>query len=480
MSKSQSFRPRGLTAAALALALSACASTGGLQPKGQIHDADAQLASQESLGQYVRSGAEFPAANWWTAFGDPQLDTLIREALAAQPSLDAANARVDLANAQLGLITQEDKWQGQAVGQISGVQLPETIIPEPIGGEFKATTIGRVQFSKTFDVWGSNKAKQAQSLDAVHAAQVDVQAARLSIAANIARAYVGLDQAYRAKDVAAEERQRNEALLNLASARVRKGLDNELQVRNSQMAIASAQQLSFAADQQIALLKHAIAALMGQGPDRGNAITRPSLKQAGRLGVPSVLPSELLGHRPDLVAARWRVEAAAKGIDVAKAAFYPTINLSGMAGLAAADVMDLFSAKALLLQVGPSISLPLFAQGRLQGQLAVNDAQYDLAVAQYNGLLAGALREVADALTSNRTLDAQIGSLQMAVDAARKAEAIAVARYRAGLGTQIDVLNAQRPLLQMNQQLVALKAQKNQTLVDLNTALGGGVLMQGN
>ena len=151
-----------------------------------------------------------------------------------------------------------------------------------------------------------------------------------------------------------------------------------------------------------------------------------------------------------------------------------------MAGLAAADVMDLFSAKALLLQVGPSISLPLFAQGRLQGQLAVNDAQYDLAVAQYNGLLAGALREVADALTSNRTLDAQIGSLQMAVDAARKAEAIAVARYRAGLGTQIDVLNAQRPLLQMNQQLVALKAQKNQTLVDLNTALGGGVLMEGN
>lgn len=472
---------KAVLATALTLALASCASTGGIAPRhaGTANADSPTYATAESLGKFITSKADFPTTTWWTALGDPQLDTLITEALASHPSLDAAAARVDLANAQYGLTTQDDRFQVNGSAQVSGIQLPETVAPPPIGGDFKVTNVAMVQFSKKFDIWGGNKAKQQQAMDSVHAAEVDAQAARLSIASNIAKAYVNLDGAYDLKDVAAKERKRNEALLNLATARVKKGLDNELQIRNSQMAIAAANQLSFQADQQIALIKHAIAALMGKGPDRGEQIARPQIKNAGRIGIPSVLPSDLLGRRPDIVAARWRVEAAARGIDVSKAAFYPTINLGGMAGLVAPNLGDLFSTKALLLQVGPSVTLPLFAQGRLQDQLRVSDAQYDLAVAQYNGLLAGALREVADSLTSNRTLDAQIQSLQMAITAAQKAEDIAVARYRAGLGTQIDVLNAQRPLLQMNQQLVALQMQKTQTLVDLNTALGGGVLMQG-
>lgn len=465
-----------LSAAAL---LASCASTGGLAPRTQPKDLDTTLATEASLSQFIKSDAQFPKSDWWTALGDPQLNSLISKALSSNPSLDAANARIDMALAQVSLSDENGRLQGSAVAQASGIQLPESMIPAPIGGSFKTSAIARVNLSKNFDLWGADKAKRAAALGQYHAAEVDLQSARLSLASNIAKAYVTLDQVYDLRDVAMREKKRNEGLVSLGGARVKKGLDNELQVRNAQVALASAEQTIFAANQQIEVLRHAIAALMGQGPDQGLQIQRPTLGTAGKLGIPSVLPSELLGHRPDIVAARWRVEAAARGIDVSKAAFYPTINLSGMAGLAATNISDLFSTKALLLQVGPSVTLPLFAQGRLQNQLEISNAQYDLAVAQYNGTLAGALREVADALTNAKNLDAQISALQMASSAGNKAYQIAMARYKAGLGTQLDVLNAQRPLLQLDQQLATLRAQRIQTVVDLNTALGGGVQLPG-
>ena len=123
-----------------------------------------------------------------------------------------------------------------------------------------------------------------------------------------------------------------------------------------------------------------------------------------------MLPSELLGHRPDVVAARWRVEAASRGIDASKAAFKPSINLSAIVGLASAGLSDLFSSDALLGLGGPAISLPIFDGGRLRSQLAPSDADYDLAVASYNQTLVGALHEVTDALQAARSLDAQIAS----------------------------------------------------------------------
>jgi outer membrane protein TolC len=171
------------------------------------------------------------------------------------------------------------------------------------------------------------------------------------------------------------------------------------------------------------------------------------------------------------------VEAAQRGIDASKAAFYPTINLSAMAGLAAGNVGDLFGSDALLLQGGPAISLPIFDGGRLRNQLANSDAGYDLAVASYNQALVGALREVADALHSARSLDGQIASATQARDAAQSAWDIATSRYRAGLGTQLDVLAAQRPLLELDRQLTVLRAQRLAASIDLDRALGGGLAL---
>ena len=206
-------------------------------------------------------------------------------------------------------------------------------------------------------------------------------------------------------------------------------------------------------------------------------ITPPRLLDAPSPTVPDVLPSELLGHRPDVVAARWRVEAARHGIDASKAAFYPTINLNAMAGLASGGLSDLFGSDALLAYGGPAISLPIFDGGRLRNQLAGSDADYDLAVAGYNQSLVGALREVADALQAMRALDGRIATTVQARDAAQAAWDIATARYRAGLGNQIDVLSAQEPLLQFDQQIVALRSQRLAAAIDLDLALGGGLVL---
>lgn len=466
-----------LTALMIGLVLAGCASTHGLEPKGALRDANA-LSATRSLADQNLSTADFPRQDWWTALGDPQLDALIDEALRGTPSLEAADARLRKAQAQAGLADAARKPTLSASGQYSGVQLPETLIPPPEGGSYLGSTVLMLDFKYGLDLWGGKRAQFEAAVGQAKAAEVDAQAARLTLSSNIAHTYVGLAQAYAALDVATREHERATHLRSLGEQRVKAGLDNQLQLRQAESTIASAEQQAQAAQQQIDMARTALAALLGQGPDRGLAIKRPTVLQARTPAVPQVLPSELLGHRPDVVAARWRVEAASRDIDASKASFKPSINLSAIVGLASGGLSDLFSSDALLGLGGPAISLPIFDGGRLRGQLDASDADYDLAVANYNQSLIGALHEVTDALQTARSLDQQIETSQRALTAAKSAWDLAQTRYRAGLGTQLDVLAAQRPLLQLDQQIAALQAQRLNAGIDLDRALGGGLIFE--
>jgi NodT family efflux transporter outer membrane factor (OMF) lipoprotein len=469
-------RPRWIvTALSAALLLAGCASTHGLAPSSHPMEAD-QLAVKRSLSGGA-SDAAFPKQDWWTALGDPQLSRLIDEALAGTPTLELADARVRQAIAQAGLADAARQPTVAASGQYSGIHIPESIAPEPLGGSYKGIFLLGLNFKYSPDLWGGQRARWQAALGQARAAEVEAQDARLLLASNVAKAYVGLAEAYAALDVATAEQQRSTGLLGLGRQRVRAGLDNQLSLRQAESAVASAQALQQAAQQQIDAARNALAALLGKGPDRGLDIAKPTLLAAPPAGVPDVVPSELLGHRPDVVAARWQVEAASHDIRASKAAFYPTVNLSALVGLAAGSLGDLFNSNAFVAQGGPAISLPIFDGGRLRSQLASSDAQYDLAVANYNQTLVGALREVVDALQAARALDAQIASTTQARDAAQAAITLASQRYRAGLGTQLDVLSAQHPLLQLDQQLALLRAQRLATSVDLDRALGGGLVL---
>jgi NodT family efflux transporter outer membrane factor (OMF) lipoprotein len=467
--------PGRLTASlACALVLAGCASSHGLSTNGRPLDADT-LTAQQSLGADAYSAAAFPTQDWWNTLGDPQLDSLIQEALAGSPSLAAADARLRQAQAQAGLSDAQRKPTLEATGQYSGVQLPEGLTGPDIGGDVMWANVLMLNFKWAPDLWGGQRAAWEAAVGQAKAAQVDAQAARLTLSANIARSYISLSQAYEALDVARREQQRSGHLRDLSQQRVDAGLDNDLQLRQAESTIAGARQQEQAAEHQIATLHNALAALLGKGPDRGLSITQPRLLQAPAPAVPGVLPSELLGHRADVVAARWKVEAASRGIDARKVAFKPSVNLNVIAGLASAHLSDLFDSDAVLGLGGPAISLPIFDGGRLRANLDNADAQYDLAVASYNQSLVGAMRDVADAVQGARSLDAQTISVTQARDAAQKAFDLAGSRYQAGLGTQLDVLSAQRPLLQLEQQLAGLHAQRYAAVVDLDQALGGGL-----
>jgi NodT family efflux transporter outer membrane factor (OMF) lipoprotein len=466
--------PRRLSVALAAALLASCASTGGLAPQAQTTDADA-LATSRSFAAATSDDAAFPAADWWQSLGDPQLGALIAEALQGSPSLAAAEARVRQAQAQAGL-AQDARSPGlEGSAQYAVAQLPKTLVPEELSGSLLHNVMATVNFKWPLDVWGGLRAQYEAAIGQQRAAEIDVQAARLALASNVARGYIALAQAFEAHDVAEREQARASHLRDLAKQRVDAGIDNQLQLRQADSAIASARQQAEAAQQQIDALRNALAALLGKGPDRGLDIARPQLLDAPSPGVPGVLPSELLGHRPDVVAARWRVEAASRGIDAAKAEFKPSVNLSALAGLASVTLGDLFGSDALLGFGGPAISLPIFHGSRLRHQLAGRDADYDLAVAGYNQTLVEALHQVADAVQAMRALDAQVAATTQARDAAQSALSLASARYKAGLGTQIDVLSAQRPLLQLEQQLANLRAQRYAAVVDLDQALGGGL-----
>jgi len=274
--------------------------------------------------------------------------------------------------------------------------------------------------------------------------------------------------------VADDELARSEKLLQLTRQRRSAGIDSDLQVRQAEARLPLARQQQLAAQQQIDTSRNGLAALLGQGPDRGLQISLPAELSPLALQLPSVLPSELLGRRPDVVAARWRVEAAGRQIDAAKARFYPSLNLMALGGVVSKDIGSLLESGSTFGLLAPALSLPIFDGGHLRAGLARSDADHDLAVASYNHTVVDALREVADQVNAVRSLGSQVENQQQALDTARAANDLALQRYKAGIGNYLDVLGTQDPLLQAEQRLSNLHAQQLLSSVRLSAALGGG------
>lgn len=466
-------RGRPLAVAALALALAACASSGGLQPQGRLLDVDA-LHSERTLSDAVLGASGFPTHDWWRALGDAQLDALIAEGLSGHPSLDAADARLRQAEAQAGIARADRLPAVSASAGYTGLRLPESMVGEDRGGHYAGSSRLTLNVSYGIDLWGGKRAAWEAAVDSVHAAEVDAQAARLDLSGAIAQAYVELDHAWRLHDIADEELARSRQSLQLTRQRRSAGIDSDLQVRQAESRVPAAQQQRQASQQRIDAARTALAALVGQGPDRGLRIERPHLSDTMALQLPGVLPSALLGRRPDIVAARWRVQAADRQVQVARTKFYPSLDLTALAGVVAPSLGDLLQGSSSFAYVGPALSLPIFDGGRLRAGLAGSDAEYDQAVAAYNQAVVDALRDVADQVSAVRSLQQQAQFQQQAVGSARAAFDLAGQRYRAGIGNYLDVLTAQSQLLQSQQQLAELRSQQALSSVRLNQALGGG------
>ncbi|WP_243040497.1 efflux transporter outer membrane subunit [Dyella sedimenti] len=467
-------------ATGFSLALAGCVTSGGLHPEGTLTDASS-LKAGRSLSGAPLSPAAWPAQDWWSGLGDPQLGALIAEALKDNPSLAMADARARQAQAEAGAADAERGPSVTAGANVIGQRLPLTAAPSDLGGgRFTSFKDARASFSWGLDLWGGKRAAWEAAVGQQRAAEVEAQAARIELSTNVARAYVQLAYAYAQLDVAKAERERAATARQLTQQRVTAGLDNQLQLKQSDTEVANADQELAAANRAIDAARSSLSVLLGKGPDRGLDITRPQMLEPAALAVPGDLPVELMGHRADLVAARWQVEAAGKEIKVAKTQFMPNVSISAMAGVAAFGGINPLQLPARFYTFGPSISLPLFDGGRLRSNLAGRDAQYDQAVAQYNQTLVRAVNEVADGYDAVQSAQEQVAAQQRAVDAATQAWQLSEQRYKAGVGSYLEALIVRQQLLAAQQRLAALKTQQVDLSVQLIQALGGGFRPQGD
>ena len=220
--------------------------------------------------------------------------------------------------------------------------------------------------------------------------------------------------------------------------------------------------------------KHGIAALVGEGPDRALSIGRPNVSALRAHGIPADASISLIGRRPDVAAARTRVEAAAQRIKEARAAFYPNINLAALVGLQSIGLGSLFESGSQFASFSPAVALPLFHGGALQGQYRGRRGQYDEAVALYDGQLLQALRETADTLTSERQLAERLAQSRSSLVDYDDALRVARGRYAEGLTDYLSVLTAQESVVSARLAVAQLETRAFTLDVQLVRALGGG------
>ncbi len=454
--------------------LAGCASTNGLTPEAALRDPNA-LASHRALQGVPVSAAAWPKSDWWKVYGDPQLDALIDEALAGSPTLNiaAARTRKALALAQ----TAKAPLYPQVDGNLSSTRQrfsEQGLVPPPVAGTWNTVNQLQVTLGWEIDFWGKNRASYESALGLARAAEVDEYAARLALSTTIAQAYVELQRAYLELDVAQRTLGEREQIYTLTRDRNDAGIDSRLELKQAESALPATREEITRLEETIQLTRNQLAALLGQGPDRGMAIARPAATALQPVALPSTIPAELLGRRPDLVAQRWRVEAARKAIDSAKAEFYPNVNLLAFVGFSSIGGAGFLTAASRTLGAGPAITLPIFEGGRLRGNLASTDADYDIAVEQYNQLLADSLRDVVDQLASFRSVDLQRVQQKQALATTREAYDLALLRYREGLGNYLQVLSAEQPWLAQQVLDAELQARELSLSVNLARALGGG------
>lgn len=454
------------------LLLSACASVphfgDALTPR-----TSASFAADRSLA--ATGDAAWPAPNWWQGYGDAQLDALIAEGLAGSPDLAAAAARIARAE---GYAQQAGAARLPTLGVRGDVGLTKQSYNNGIPADFVPkgwNDTGRVQGELGFDLdlWGRNRAAYAAARSDAEAARLDLAQAQLTLSTNIADAYADLARLFAERMVALAALDVRQQTAKLTADRVTGGLDTRAELKQAESAVPAARADLAATDEAIALTRNRIAALLGKGPDRGLTITPPAARIAAR-GLPIGVTTDLIARRPDIVAARTRVEAEASRIKVARADFYPSFNLSAVFGLQSLGLSNLINGGSTAGSIGPAFNLPIFRGGELQGRYRVARSDFDAAVADYDRTVTDAYRAVADAVASQRALTTRLTQSQQSLADAQAGYDVARQRFEGGLSRFTDVLVAQDRVLQARRIVADLQSRAFTLDIALVRALGGG------
>lgn len=468
------FHPRLLL---LPVLIVATLGLGGCVSSSDKTQATAVQAQQ--LGLDDAAQIQWPDAQWWKTFADPQLDGLIAQAVANSPSMEIASARVRQAQ-QAAVAARAIKDPSVALNaQVNRQRYSENYIyPDPPGGDFVTDSRVALDFTYEFDFWGGQRATITGARQQLAAEQAERAAAELVLSISVAQSYFSLQHS--AIETALSETLVNQraATLKLMQLRAQRGLISSGDTETPTAQLADAQRALAASRQRSDLYRHQLAALTGQGPEALRDLQLPTaslvMPGAASIAPPPQLPADLLARRADIVAQRLRIDSTSSDIDVARAAFYPNIDLNAFAGMQSLGTRDLFESGSKTYGIGPALHLPIFNRNNLRAQFGTRLADYDLAVAQYNDRVLTAAREAADASSNLRALDQQRRAADTSLEALQRARDVAELRHRQGLGNYLDVLTADTSLLAQQRLVAALRDDQLQATLALIKALGGG------
>lgn len=462
-------RPFSWAAAAAALLLAGCASMAPPHQRPPLPVADHYPVSAPAANDAVD-----PAAlHWREYFADPQLHRLIDQALAYNRDLRGAALRVQEARAAHGI------QRAAALPELGlGADAVRARTPGELSFGGQPVTAGQYQVALgvnawELDFWGRVRSLQDAALQAFLASEQAHRAVALMLVTEVAQAYYGLRELDERIALAGRTIDSRRESLRIFNRRFEVGAASRLELTQVQTLLNQAQtlgvQLQLARERQLHALGLLVGAPVQPGPAPG-PLDDAALTRELRPG----LPSELLVHRPDVLAAEHRLRSANADIGAARAAFFPRIALTGSAGTASAQLGGLFDGGSGAWRFAPSLSLPIFDGGRRQAGLDLAEVRRDQAVAAYEQTVQTAFREVSDALSTRRWLATQLAIEREALAAQTERARLAKLRYDSGAAAFLEVLDAQRDLLAAEQQLAQTRRALISARVALYAALGGG------
>lgn len=408
---------------------------------------------------------------WQDFYADPKLKALIEMGLTHNKDLQSAILAVQSARAQYQ-ITNANAYPniGVSGGATRGADARDS-------NPSTNYNVGLALSSYELDLWGRVASAKEAALHDYLAQNSAKDAAQISIISAIAQGYVNLSYAMAQRQLALETLKTREHSLFINNKRFEAGIDAKSTSLQAEASLESAKLAVYQADTNILKTKNALQLLLGTPipvellPDLGvNNITTQSLFSTG-------LPSELLYYRPDIVQAEHRLKAAGANINVARAAYFPSIKLSSNIGYGSTDLGDLFKSGAFSWSVGPSISLPIFDAGYRRANYEVAQIGQKQALVNYEKTIQTAFKEVSDVLATRATMEHQLNSQYRLQKNYQETYNIAHARFRSGLDNYLNVLDAERSLFANQQSILNLELQKILSQIELYQVLGGGATL---
>jgi multidrug efflux system outer membrane protein len=425
--------------------------------------------------------AHLPKGAWWEIFGDDELNRLEAMAAGANQQLQAAVARFAQARA-LADVARSGLFPRIGVGfsasrQRDSVNRPLATTGEAAGKSFTYDNfVLPFDLSYEVDLWGRVRREVESARAAARADAADVEAVRLTIAAEAAADYFTLRALDGEATALSASIEAYHKALELTRNRRAGGLASDLDVAQAETVLKTVESQLPVLVLTRAKFEHALAVLTGQP---ANLFRLPAVSLDRQPpAIPAGLPSSLLERRPDIAAAERRMAAANAAIGVAKAAFFPVVQFNGLAGFQSIDAGTLFDWPSRLWAVGPSVSLPLFEGGRRRADMRGAQAAYQETVARYRDTVLRAFADVEDNLAAQRLLADQYDQELAALASARKQLEIAQNRYCSGLVSYLHVTTAENMVLERERAVARLRGQRFVAAVALVKSLGGGFIAE--